>query len=124
LLDRPHLATFITMPAPNIGAMPAGSPDIERVVDVLENRITCVVSAAVTNDLRCMVLGAWGCGVFRNDPDLVARLFSKTLSKSSEQSLGGEATWRSFFDRIVFAVFDTTADARTRRAFETHLASL
>jgi uncharacterized protein (TIGR02452 family) len=54
------------------------------------------------------VLGAWGCGVFRNDPAVVARLFGEFL-------LGG-GTFERAFEHIVFAVLDR--DGHTIRPFE------
>ena len=40
------------------------------------------------------VLGAWGCGVFKNDPGMVAEVFHEHLS--------GE--FATAFDRVVFAI--------------------
>jgi uncharacterized protein (TIGR02452 family) len=68
------------MPAANVGAMTPGSPDIERVATVMKHRMNCVFALTASIEARYSVLGAWGCGVFRNDPDLIARLFAKCLS--------------------------------------------
>jgi uncharacterized protein (TIGR02452 family) len=114
LQEHPHYATFITMPAANVGAMTPGSADIERVAEVMEHRMNCAFALTASTGTRHFVLGAWGGGVFRNDPDLIARLFAKCLS--------GDNSWRLFFDRIVFAIFDSTPDSRNRRPFEHHLS--
>ena len=42
-----------------------------------------------------IVLGAWGCGVFRNRPEVVAELWSEVLDTLE---------WRGRFARVVFAV--------------------
>jgi uncharacterized protein (TIGR02452 family) len=52
------------------------------------------------------VLGAWGCGVFRNDPDQVAEAFALGLGQ-----LAG------FFERVVFAVYERTGDGPNLAAF-------
>ncbi len=48
---------------------------------------------------RTLLLGGWGCGVFRNDPALVADAFGVLLS--SDRFSGA-------FDHVTFAVFDRT----------------
>jgi uncharacterized protein (TIGR02452 family) len=53
-----------------------------------------------------LVLGAWGCGVFRNDPGLVAGVFADLLARS-----GG------WFDEVVFAVYDRQPGTPTYAAF-------
>ena len=42
-----------------------------------------------------LILGAWGCGVFRNRPEVVAELWSEVLDTLE---------WRGRFARVVFAV--------------------
>jgi uncharacterized protein (TIGR02452 family) len=56
-----------------------------------------------------LVLGAWGCGVFRNDPRMVARVFSELLS------LPGP--YDGFFAEVVFAVLDRSPEQPTYKAF-------
>ncbi|MCZ4151919.1 TIGR02452 family protein, partial [Escherichia coli] len=62
---------------------------------------------------RTMVLGAYGCGVFRNDPAKVAAYFHDVLIGQG---------YRNRFDRIVFAVYDRSRDQQTLKAFEERLA--
>jgi uncharacterized protein (TIGR02452 family) len=50
----------------------------------------------VLHDQRALVLGAWGCGVFRNDPAVVADVFAGLL----------EDGFAAAFDRVTFAVLD------------------
>jgi uncharacterized protein (TIGR02452 family) len=42
-----------------------------------------------------IILGAWGCGVFKNDPKVIAGFFNKVIEKK-----------RMLFDNIVFAVIN------------------
>lgn len=62
------------------------------------------------------VLGAWGCGVFRNDPSMIAQLFAAAL-----RGYAGR------FDRVVFTVLDTSEDKRIIgpfiEAFQTYSGS-
>jgi uncharacterized protein (TIGR02452 family) len=96
LLPRPDLATFVTVPAPNPGAMAVDDPDRQRVADTLERRMRQLFALASATGHRRLVLGAWGCGVFRNDPEMVSSGFQRVLAEG----------WRARFARIVFAVYD------------------
>jgi len=53
-------------------------------------------------------LGAWGCGVFGNDPQMVAEAFKKWL----------DTEFANNFDRVVFAVYDRTKIKNVNRAFK------
>lgn len=109
LLDEPYQVGFLTSPAPNAGVIALRTPErVPEIPGALASRAGRVLEVAVTEGYRRLVLGAWGCGVFRNDPAQVAQAFRKHLD-------GGFA---GAFDEVVFAVLDRTAGARTRTAFE------
>jgi uncharacterized protein (TIGR02452 family) len=103
------LVDVITCAAPNRSALArAGDPELDRVPEVLRARAGLVLRVAAAHDVRTLVLGAWGAGVFGNDPTLVADAFATLLD--------GEL--RGAFDRVTFAVLDTRAGAPVRAAFE------
>ncbi len=102
----PFVVDIITMPAPNAGAMTA-EDDLRGVLPTLHARISKVLALAAAMDCAHLVLGAWGCGAFGNQPDFVAGLFAEALDPAS-------TTWRRRFASITFAVFDTS---RRRAAF-------
>src|SRR5207244_3589918 len=77
-LDEPYLCSFITSPAVNVGALRGGeSGDVIR--DEMRERIEKVLAIAAAHGHIAVVLGAWGCGVFRNDPEMIAELFARAL---------------------------------------------
>jgi uncharacterized protein (TIGR02452 family) len=104
LLESPYHVSFLTAAAPNRGAVPANRAD--QVAATLAVRARRVLAVAATHGHRHLVLGAWGCGVFRNDPAMVADAFASALADS--------AGW---FDRVVFAVLDNKKAAPVRGAF-------
>jgi uncharacterized protein (TIGR02452 family) len=57
---------------------------------------------------RVLVLGAWGCGVFQNDPHEVAAVFAELLASPKLERA---------FARVVFAVYDRSKAQENRRAF-------
>jgi uncharacterized protein (TIGR02452 family) len=55
------------------------------------------------------LLGAWGCGVFQNDPAMVADAFGQWLESPRFQGC---------FDRVTFAIYDSSKSQETLKAFE------
>ncbi|MER6244812.1 TIGR02452 family protein [Streptomyces griseorubiginosus] len=110
LLDSAHLVGFLTAAAPNAGVVRRTAP--ERVAELpraLAVRAEQVLSVAVAEGYRRLVLGAWGCGVFQNDPAQVAEAFRTLLAP------GGR--FAGAFEHVVFGVLDRTPGAVVREAF-------
>jgi uncharacterized protein (TIGR02452 family) len=113
LLEEPRLATFITSAAPNAGALAANRcGELQRVPDVLRRRSEYVLALAASHGYRNLVLGAWGYGVFRNDPKVVASTFFDHLRNGA---------WAGRFERIVFSVRDSSPSLATLAAFQSAL---
>lgn len=108
LLERPLLASVITAPAPNRGAIMQNEPSNAPLVNpTLRRRAELVLAVAAGHAISNLVLGAWGCGVFRNDPGFVARTFSELL----------KGTYAGVFENVVFAVYDQSPSRDTYKAF-------
>jgi len=101
-LDEPWLASFLTCAAPY--APDVGQPDSG---DLLEERIHRVLAIARAYGHTTLVLGAWGCGAFRNDPDRTAADFRRAL----------EGPFAGAFEHVVFAVADWSKERRYLGAF-------
>lgn len=107
LLPEMVQASILTSPAVNAGVVRRQEPDrISEINEAMRIRIAKVLSVAVHHQHRTLVLGAWGCGVFRNDPEDIARLFYEVLSTQ----FAGQ------FEHIVFAVY--AKDERFIRPFQ------
>jgi uncharacterized protein (TIGR02452 family) len=108
LLDAPYRVTFLTAAAPNLGAILRSQPqDAADVPAVLHRRARRVLAVAAAHGHRTLVLGGWGCGVFRNVPADVAGAFAAALADVDR------------FDRVVFAVYDRVRGTPVRAAFDT-----
>ena len=81
LLETPYAVTFLTCAAPNAGAIADQdrTEEASRIADTLTVRAAKVLALAALEGLENLVLGAWGCGVFRNDPKQVAETFASHL---------------------------------------------
>ncbi|MDP5316225.1 TIGR02452 family protein [Streptomyces poriferorum] len=110
LLDTPYTAGFLTSPAPNAGVIRSRTPESARLIPAaLASRAERVLEVAAVRGYRRLVLGAWGCGVFRNDPAEVAGAFGALLT--------GGGRFAGHFEQIVFGILDRNADSPTRAAF-------
>lgn len=110
LLEAPYHVAFLTSPAPNAGVIAQDRPaDAAGLPDLLTARAARVLAVAARHERRSLVLGAWGCGVFRNDPVQVAAAF--------KQHLTGGGRFAGEFERIVFAVLDNSAGQSNLAAF-------
>ncbi|MEK0178115.1 TIGR02452 family protein [Microcoleus anatoxicus] len=110
LLEIPYLVDFITSPAPNAGEVwRQQSQDAEKIREVLYERGAKLLSLAIYNGCDALVLGAWGCGVFRNNPAMVAQMFADLLLPSGQ-----------FYRRvksILFSVLDSSEQAKVFAEF-------
>jgi uncharacterized protein (TIGR02452 family) len=96
-LVPPWLLSMITCAAPY--APSVGQP---RSNDLLYRRIMRVMSIARAFGYVELVLGAWGCGEFGNDPMQTARDFRNVL----------EGEFHGAFREVVFAIADWSPDRR------------
>ncbi|MFI9297218.1 TIGR02452 family protein [Streptomyces gardneri] len=116
LLDEPFTVGFLTSPAPNAGVVRRRTPErAAQLPAALATRAERVLETAAAAGYRRLVLGAWGCGVFQNDPAVVAGAFGALLR--------GDGRFAGHFEEIVFAVLDRSSGAPTLAAFARVLAS-
>jgi putative RNA 2'-phosphotransferase len=103
-LDAPVHASVITCPAPNAGALAKyGTHGPAELREIFVRRGTLVLATARHFAVDTLVLGAWGAGVFKNDPVLVADVFGELLA----------GPFAGAFGEVVFAVLgEGTANHR------------
>lgn len=105
-LAEPFRVSFLTAAAVNAGAIK--EHERAQVDEVMSRRTAFVHAVAARHGYRRLVLGAWGCGVFRNEPTRVAGWFRDCLN----------GAFQGAFSEVVFAVYDRSDNRATLRAFE------
>jgi uncharacterized protein (TIGR02452 family) len=96
-LDTPWPLSIVTCAAPY--APQVGQP---RSGDLLRGRIARILDIARAYDYDTLVLGAWGCGAFGNDPLRTAQDFRAAL----------EGEFRGAFREAIFAITDWSPERR------------
>lgn len=116
LLNSHYLVSFLTSPAVNAGAVRKNEPhNIEKIKPSMIQRVRNVLSVAAYHKCDALVSGAWGCGVFQNDPKEIADIwFSQTVS---------DDLFKEKFKNIVYAVFDRTKTESVFKAFSDRFKS-
>ncbi|MEU0673505.1 TIGR02452 family protein [Streptomyces sp. NPDC006172] len=110
LLDEPRAVGFLAAAAPNAGVVLRTEPErAGELPGALAVRAERVLETAAAYGYDRLVLGAWGCGVFRNDPAQVAAAFRGLL--------GPGGRFERAFGHVVFAVLDRTPGQRVLGAF-------
>lgn len=106
LLPAARLVAFLTAAAPNRAAIARSQPEhLKEIPAILRHRAVRVLDVAAQHGHSKLVLGAWGCGVFGNDPTTVATAFAAALEQNRS------------FDRVTFAVLDRQRGTPTYDAF-------
>lgn len=110
LHDTPYTVGFLTSPAPNAGVIRRQTPaEAHRIPAALASRAERVLEVAAVRGYRRLVLGAWGCGVFQNDPAEVAGAFRALLTD--------DGRFAGHFEQIVFGILDRSPGSPVREAF-------
>lgn len=117
LIDQHYLVSVITSPAVNKGALLMNEPEHALSIEtVMLNRIEKILSVAIVNNQTTLILGAWGCGVFRNSTEDVAAWFAHHLLNNE--------TFKNAFTRVVFAIYDPSEKKKTAEAFKQQFGNL
>jgi len=95
----PITCDVVTIAAINLNENAKYDP-VQNLTDyrnITKDKIRLMVSLAAQNGVKNLILGAWGCGVFNNDPTTMSQYFSEVLI--------GEG-YSVDFDNIVFAIIN------------------
>ena len=83
-----------------LGKRVAKFEDLNKTIayeDTTREKIRLMVSVPSTAGVKNLVLGAWGCGVYKNDPEKMAGYFNDVVI--------GEG-YHSLYDNVIFAIIN------------------
>jgi uncharacterized protein (TIGR02452 family) len=116
LLTQPYTTAVLTSPAVNVGAIKTNKPaEMDLVEQTMQTRIEKLLSLFVYYQREHIILGAWGCGVFKNDAAQVAKWFYEALGKHGK--------FARAFKTIVFAIHDRSKEGNILHAFQQQFSS-
>ena len=104
------LADVITCAAPNLRAVPANGNNLdesgkakiisnEELATIHKKRAVRIFESAAAHKVNTLILGAFGCGAFWNDPETVAKAYKEVID-----------TCGYLFDNIIFPVYCKNSD--------------
>lgn len=112
--EEPRFFDVITGAMPNLNSRSDEArstkfrKNVDELAEIYRRRISLVLNSASLHGTKNLILGAWGCGVFRNDPDLVSKIFAEEL----QNGFG--------FENVVFAILDNHEE-KLIKAFRNNL---
>ena len=90
-LMEPFDCDVVTIAATNLNGLPMP----KNYESIMRSKVRTMIVEAQNNGCRNLVLSAFGCGVFKNDPYIVAAYFKDELMHSG-----------AYFDNVVFAIIN------------------
>lgn len=93
ILNEPFLVDVITCAAPYINGKILRTD--QELLSIYESRIRNILEVAMANDVDILILGAFGCGAFHNNPSIMARAFANLLIRDK---------YAQYFQKIKFAI--------------------
>ena len=108
LTDTPVKASVLTLPAVNMGQVILKGENEEEARHVMRRRMKLALGIFAEQGAEHLVLGAYGCGVFRNNPKEVASWWKELL----EEGMGAH------FASIFHAVLDRSRGQECLKAFQ------
>lgn len=74
------VVNIISIAAPNYGIVSLYRPEkLDLAMTEMKNRVDTVIHKASMENIDTLILGAWGCGVFKWSPEIVANMFKDSI---------------------------------------------
>ncbi|MGY3751136.1 TIGR02452 family protein [Vagococcus acidifermentans] len=109
LTDQPVTASVLTIPAVNLRQAAAVGEDTSAAEHIMARRMGRILAIFHHTGDDTLILGAFGCGVFGNDPQTIADIWYKLLTGDFKQQ----------FRHVHFAVLDHSISGKSAGIFKT-----
>ncbi|MCW4126853.1 TIGR02452 family protein [Prevotella copri] len=97
LLDNPYYMSFVAVPAINHPLQDENGNMGKRDAEITKNKMRTILRIGLLHGHDSIVLGAFGCGAFRNPPRSIARLFHEVID---------ETEFKNKYKLIAFAILE------------------
>ena len=97
LLDKPFQMAFIAVAGINRPALESSERIVPDLVEPVKNKIRTIFRIGLLHGHDSLVLGALGCGAFRNPPSHIAKLFHEIME---------EPEFKNKYKLLLFAILD------------------
>lgn len=108
LLEQPFTASVLTLPAVNMGQVMQRGEDLTMAKSKMRDRQRLALELLADRGAKTLVLGAYGCGVFRNDPREVAENWKALLDGGLDR----------YFEKIYFSILARSAADKNYKMFQ------
>ena len=116
--DELWSVNILTCAAPNLRERPSNAMNLyagdtaakitqTELEKLLTARIKRIFEIAIANGNEVLILGAFGCGAFRNPPEIVAKVFNTVMQD-----------YLCYFDTIEYAVYHTEREVANYETFK------
>lgn len=109
-LHSPMIASVLTLPAVNMGQVILKGEDKAQAEKAMKRRMKLALAIFARQECQHLVLGAYGCGVFRNDPEQIATWWKEHITEY----------FSGTFETIIFAVLDHSKNQSCLKSFQDH----
>ena len=116
LLSEPFSVDVISCAAPNLRERPSNRYNTgdtikaqileNELLELHEKRARKIFASAIANNVEVLILGAFGCGAFQNDPHIVAQAYKNVLPDFAH-----------YFHTIEFAIFCNAKNIENYQVF-------
>lgn len=103
-LPEVYYSHFVVCPVVNVSII---RREKEKIPSAMKDRIDRVLNTMYRENCTHIILGAYGCGVFGNNPEMVAEIFHDFLTDK----------YAGVFDTVVFAIPDENISEIFERVF-------
>ena len=99
LISDPYDLNIVTCPAVNMsGVRPEKNNEAKQI---MAERMSKIIALMINRKYEYIILGAYGCGVFKNDPRFVASVWHNLLIGKG---------LRSYFKEIYFSIYEVPSN--------------
>ena len=109
-LHKPTLASVLTLPAVNMGQVLLKGEDKTKAEQIMKRRMKLALAIFADQGCQHLILGAYGCGVFRNDPSQIAAWWKEHITEYFSDT----------FKTIIFAILDRSKTQNCLKTFQNY----